>query len=73
MIAKENGAPVEKPSATPEELIATVKLGKVAVDGESASAPMTVEANGQGVLVGLRDPVRFRRIGDRWYCDIDPR
>lgn len=73
LLAEKDDAKVNTPEPTAKELIPAVTLGKVTIDGDSATAKVTMAAPAKEVFAGLRDEAKFRRIGKRWFCDFDPR
>ena len=61
---------------TAEQLVASIILKNVKVNGSTAIADVVVNQPAKDYLVDKQEllkVVKFRQIDDRWYCDIDPR
>jgi len=54
-------------------LISSVTLQDKKISGNIVTASVKLEPEAKQALVNVPGEVRFRRIEDRWYCDIDPR
>jgi hypothetical protein len=58
---------------TTEQLIGSVVLNDVKINGSAASADIELTQPAKDYVAAEWKTVKFRQIRDRWYCDIDPR
>ncbi len=63
-----------KPPTT-DEIVAAVTIKNVSVTGDTAEATVELAQPAKDALANMRETklVKFRRIENRWYCNIDPR
>jgi hypothetical protein len=75
---KGKGQPGSPAAQTPDtakrdRLLSDVRIDNLKMEGDSASAVARVPGDLAESLSSVPGPLRFRRVGGRWFCDLDPR
>jgi hypothetical protein len=79
VVAAEGKSPPDSPAvesvdpATRDRLFTEVRIDNLKVEGDSATGVARLPEALSKLVGPLPETLRFRRIGGRWFCDLDPR